>query len=180
MATSNFKDKYINKQKDLSAKSVRPPFPKIVKIDVCNTCNYRCVFCPQAKQDNKIGSIDRKLCYRIIEDSYAAGARELCLSMTGEPLLNQELEGYISYAKKLGYTYIFFNTNGYLLTKERSRTLLEAGIDSIKISVNAAKKYALIHGVDAFERVVDNIKIFDALRHDPGRGGLHCMSLLWQ
>lgn len=108
MNQQTLKEKFLNKQKDLSSKAIRPPFPKIVKIDTCNTCNYRCVFCPQAKQHNKVGCIDSDLCYRIINDSYAAGARELCLSMTGEPLLNNELEDFIAYAKKLGYTYCFF------------------------------------------------------------------------
>ena len=87
-----------------------------MKIDICNTCNYGCVFCPQAWQRNKVGCIDDELCRRIIRESYEAGARELCLSMTGEPMLNMELEDYVAYAKQMGYTYVFFNTNGYLLT----------------------------------------------------------------
>lgn len=174
MSQLKLKDKYLKKQNDLSAKAVQPPFPKIVKIDICNTCNYRCVFCPQAKQYNKVGCIDSDLCYKIINDSYAAGARELCLSMTGEPLLNKELEEFIVYAKRLGYTYVFFNTNGYLLTEDRSAQLLTAGIDSIKVSVNAAKKsYEWVHGLDAFERVVENIKTFDRLRKNLGHSALY-------
>lgn len=164
MNKNYLKNKYLNKQRDLSEKSIKPSFPKIVKIDVCNTCNYSCIFCPQAEQHNKKGCIDNDLCYKIIDDAYAAGARELCLSMTGEPLLNEELENYVAHAKKIGYTYVFFNTNGYLLTKERSEKFISAGLDSIKISVNASKSYALVHGVDAFQRVVDNIKAFDSLR----------------
>lgn len=165
------KNKYLNKQRDLSEKSVRPSFPKIVKIDVCNTCNYSCIFCPQAEQHNKKGCIDIDLCYKIIDDAYAAGARELCLSMTGEPLLNKELENYVAHAKKTGYTYVFFNTNGYLLTEERSEKLIKAGLDSIKVSVNASKSYALVHGIDAFNHVVDNIKAFDGFRHRKIQGG---------
>lgn len=123
MQKNKLKDRYLHKQRDLSAKMLYPQFPNIVKIDICNTCNYRCVFCPQATQRNetKIGCIDTELCRKIICDSYAAGARELCLSMTGEPLLNPELEDFIAYAKKLGYTYVFFNTNGYLLTEARAK-----------------------------------------------------------
>lgn len=155
----DFKKKYIEKQKDLTMKGVCPPFPRIVKIDVCNTCNYSCIFCPQSKQVNKKGSIDKDLCMKIIKDSYAAGARELCLSMTGEPLLNNNLEEFIRYGKKLGYEYIFFNTNGYLCDKNRGRSLLESGIDSIKFSINANEKfYHLIHGVDGFQKVIENLR----------------------
>lgn len=165
MKGKELKNRYLKKQHDLSARSIYPPFPKIVKIDVCNTCNYRCIFCPQSRQYNKIGCIDKELCYRVIGDSYSAGARELCLSLAGEPLLNQELENYVAYAKQLGYTYVFFNTNGYLLTKDRSQKLLKAGIDSIKVSLNAGKRsYFLVHGIDAFEKVAENIKTFNELR----------------
>lgn len=163
----DFKKKYIDKQRDISEIGISPKFPRIVKIDVCNTCNYNCIFCPQAKQIKKIGKIDDELCYRIIRTSYEAGARELCLSMTGEPLLNTELENYISYAKKIGYEYIFINTNGYLCDEKRAQKLLESGLDSIKFSVNADKKsYALVHGVDGFDTVVANIKRFYELREE--------------
>lgn len=174
MCKQRLKDRYLEKQRDLSEKAIVPPFPKIVKIDVCNTCDFRCVFCPQSKQVNKVGCIESELCYRLIKDSYAAGARELCLSMTGEPLLNKELEDFISYAKEIGYTYVFFNTNGHLLTRERSERLLRAGIDSIKVSVNASKKsYELVHGVDAFDSVIENIKTFSALRDTLGKCALY-------
>ena len=105
---SELEHKYLNKQRDHSGISVTPPFPKIVKIDTCNVCNYGCLFCPQAKQYKKVGNIDDALCKKIIKDSYDAGGRELCVSSTGEPLLNPRLEEYISYAKELGYTYVFF------------------------------------------------------------------------
>lgn len=168
--SENLKEKYLGKQRDLSEKAVRPPFPRIVKIDTCNICNYNCVFCPQSKQVNKKGCIDKELCMRIIKDAYDAGGRELCLSMTGEPLLNRDLEKYIAYAKNLGYRYIFLNTNGYLLDDKRAVGILEAGLDSMKVSVNSAKKsYQLIHGIDGFDRVIKNIKNFDKLRKGMGR-----------
>lgn len=67
---------------------------------------------------------------------------------------------------------MFFNTNGYLLTEERSEKLIKAGLDSIKVSVNASKSYALVHGIDAFNHVVDNIKAFDGFRHRKIQGGV--------
>lgn len=69
---------------------------------------------------------------------------------------------------------MFFYTNGYLLTENRSAQLLTAGLDSIKISVNAAKKsYELVHGIDAFDRVFENIKTFDKLRKTLGHCALY-------
>lgn len=157
--------RYINKQRDFSQMSERPPFPRILKIDICNVCNYSCIFCPQAKHVGKKGNIDDKLCMKIIGDAYWAGAREICLSSTGEPLLNKKLPEYIRYAKKLGYEYIFFNTNGLLMTENLAKDLLISGIDSVKFSINGAEKYyALVHGVDSYQTVIGNLMGFDMLR----------------
>ena len=153
------KQRYLDKQRNTDCVSVNPSFPKILKIDICNTCNYNCVICPQSKQMEKKGCIDDYLCRKIIEDAFLAGARELCLSMTGEPLINKRLEEYIFFAKKIGYNYVFFNTNGYLCDKSRAISLIDSGVDSIKFSINADKKsYELIHGVDGYDIVIDNLR----------------------
>lgn len=172
LLNSQLKDKYQAKQSDLKEIGPAPRFPRIVKIDICNTCNYNCIFCPQAKQFKKVGCIDNDLCKKIIKDAFEAGARELCLSMTGEPLLNNHLEEYIIYAKKLGYEYVFLNTNGYLADDERGKSLINAGIDSIKFSVNSSlKSYFLVHGVDGYEKVIHNIKAMDRYRKQKVKGG---------
>ena len=164
-------ERYIDKQRDLSGISVTPHFPKIIKIDVCNVCNFSCLFCPQAKQTGKRGNIDDTLCKKIIADAYREGAREICLSSTGEPLLNERLPEYIRYAKETGYDYIFLNTNGYLLDRCKARQLLENGIDSVKFSINASKKsYALVHGIDGYDRVIKNLIDFDACRKELNSG----------
>ncbi len=154
-----FKEKYIKKQNDKKSISITPQFPKIIKIDICNVCNYACVFCPQSKQDKKRGMIDETLCKRILLESYCEGAREVCFSSTGEPLLNRKLEEYIVYAKKIGYEYIFFNTNGFLMDYERSKEIIKSGVDSIKFSINAGDQlsYQLVHGIDGYEKVIENL-----------------------
>lgn len=93
----------------------------------------------------------------------------MCLAMRGEPLLNPHFEEYVRYAKELGYSYVFTNTNGYLMDRERGKKLLEAGLDSVKVSVNAASSsYALVHGIDGWEKVRKNIMDFDMLRKSMG------------
>lgn len=160
-------ERYEKKQHDLSNKAVYPKFPRIIKIDICNICNYACIFCPQAKQrgSDKKGCIDEKLFYHVVKDAYNAGAREICLSATGEPLVNNNLEKYVQFVHDLGYEYIFFYTNGYLLTEERSKKIIDAGVDSVKFSINAGRKnYSLIHGVDGYDVVIENLKYFNDYR----------------
>ena len=166
----NFKDRYLAKQQDNSSIMAEPPFPKIIKIDICNTCNFSCVFCPQSKYTGKVGSIDDELCMKIIKDAYREGAREISLSGTGEPLLNRNLEKYIRHAKEIGYEYIFINTNGYLMDKKRAEAILLSGVDSIKFSINAGsvENYKLVHGVDGYVRVVENLKQLSEIRNNKG------------
>ena len=142
--------------------------PENLMLEVCDACNYCCVFCPTAIQTQKSGNIDESLCYRIIEEAHIAGVQRLSLALSGEPLVNPKLEGYISYAKNLGYDYVYANTNGFLLNAGRAETLLESGLDSLKVSINAGTRetYQLIHGVDGFDQVVDNIKYFSERRKE--------------
>lgn len=79
--------------------------------------------------------------------------------MFGEPLLDKHLDEYIRYAKKLGFSYTFVTTNGYLLNEEKISSLIGSGLDSIKFSFNGGTKehYLFSHGVDGFQCVKDNI-----------------------
>lgn len=79
--------------------------------------------------------------------------------MFGEPLLDRNLEQYIKYAKELGFVYTFITTNGSLLDERRMISVIEAGLDSIKFSLNGATRehYLFAHGVDSFEQVKENI-----------------------
>ncbi len=85
-------------------------------------------------------------------------------------MLNAEMANYVRYAKEMGYTYVFTNTNGYLLNESRSRELIEAGIDSVKISINSHKElYKTIHGVDSYSKVLNNCINFDKMRKQSHR-----------
>jgi wyosine [tRNA(Phe)-imidazoG37] synthetase (radical SAM superfamily) len=145
-----------------------PPFPKRIKIESCGVCNHSCIICPCAVQEEKHGIIDDNLCRRIIYDAFNAGARELSLSLNGEPLLNPKLQEYISLAKNVGYDYVFINTNGELLDRDTASILLDANLDCVKVSVNAGnpESYRLIHGSDCFESVIENILLFNKLRNE--------------
>lgn len=153
----NFKDDNIN---------LLPSFPRNMLLEVTNACNHSCIFCANSKSDRIRGYIDPELAKRILRDAYVLGTRDVGFYATGEPLMNPRLEEYIKYAKDLGYSYVYITTNGALLTEKRAENILEAGIDSIKISLNASNKkdYKLIHGKDDFDQVVVNLKKLNNLR----------------
>lgn len=64
----------------------------------------------------------------------------LILNGVGEPLMHPQLEEFIRAAKGLmpAGSWVGFQTNGHLLDKTRGFSLLEAGLDRIFLSVDAA------------------------------------------
>lgn len=141
-------------------------FPKNMLMELTNLCNDSCLFCANSKCTRIKRTIEPELAERVIKEAYDLGTRELGFYQTGEPLLDKNLERYISLAKKLGYEYVYITTNGALCTKERATSIINAGIDSIKFSINATnpKDYLLIHGKNEFDRVLENLIYVDELR----------------
>lgn len=142
--------------------------PKNMLLELTNICNDSCLFCANSKCTKKRGIIAPKLAKSILKEAYEAGVREVGFYGTGEPLIDSNLEEYIAFAKHLGYEYIYITTNGALLTKERADEIVRAGIDSIKLSINAANKedYALIHGKDEFDQVIKNLIYLHSLKKE--------------
>lgn len=141
-------------------RKLNPKFPKNMLMELTNSCNHNCVFCANSKMTRKKTFIDKRLTERILKEAYDLGTRKVGFYTTGEPLMNKKLEEYIKCAKNLGYEYIYITTNGALMDKKRIETIVEAGIDSIKFSINAGTKesYFAIHGRDDFEKVLENLK----------------------
>lgn len=151
----------------LNDKSLTPPFPKTMLLEVSNICNHSCAFCANSKSDRKKGFIEKEFALKMLFDAYELGTREVGFYATGEPLTDPNLESYISYAKEIGFEYVFITTNGALLDAKRAYSIISAGIDSIKFSINGAnrKDYLLIHGKDDFDKVIENLKVVSELKN---------------
>lgn len=150
------------KEKNFFVLEEIPPFPqKNFLIEVTNFCNHKCIFCANSKMTRPRGFIKQEIAFRVLEEAYKEGMREVGFYATGEPLLNKDLAFYVKYAKKIGYDYVYLTTNGALATKERIDELMEFGLDSIKFSINAGtrKTYIKMHGKDDFDIVLKNIKV---------------------
>lgn len=114
--------------------------PKNMLLEVTNICNDCCIFCANQKSTRKRGFIEKELAKKILKEAYELGTRDVGFYATGEPLVNKDLEEYIRYAKELGYKYTYITTNGALMDKERAKSIIDAGIDSVKFSINASNK----------------------------------------
>lgn len=154
-----------------SALNVKPAFPTKMKIEVSNFCNHNCIFCGRNQLGRIGGLIDEKFYERIMQEAYDAGVREVGLFINGEPFTSPKLAEFIKTAKEIGYTYVYLTTNGALATPERQEKVFDAGLDSIKFSINAAKRetYAMIHGHDDFDKVIENLRYCNKLKTEKGR-----------
>jgi len=152
--------------------SLEPPFPvSNFLIELSNACNHACIFCTHQKMQRKVGRIDRDLCFDILRQAYDLGTREVGFYATGEPFIIPDLHEYIKKAKDIGYTYVYLTSNGALATPDRIRRVIDAGLDSIKFSVNAPQRklYQFIHGKDDFDTVMENLKYLNQYREESGR-----------
>ena len=138
----------------------KPSFPKSVKIEITSRCNFKCSYCATNRSKRPMGEMDLEVYRNLVKNLVSVGVEEFGLFLLGESFILKNLDEYIKIAKDGGAKYVFITTNGSLCTPERMIKIVESGLDSIKFSVNAGEKerYKEIHGVDAFETVVQNIK----------------------
>ena len=118
--------------------------PFSVLVDPSNACNFKCTFCPTGDPDllksvgRPLGLMSLGLFKKIVDDmkGFNQKLKKLFLYKDGEPFLNKELARMIAYAKRAGISEsIDVTTNGALLLSQKIREILDAGLDSIRISV---------------------------------------------
>ena len=150
---------------------LEPPFPYTnFLIETSNACNHACIFCAHQKMKRPVQTINPEFVHNILQQAYDLGTREVGFYATGEPFIVKELPEYIKWAKEIGYTYVYLTSNGVLATPEKIRAVIDAGLDSIKFSINAPerKMYAFIHGKDDFDTVMEHLKYLNEYREISG------------
>ena len=137
-----------------------PDFPKNIMIELSNACNHACLFCTSSFMTRKIKRIDNDFLINVLKDAFSCGTRELGFYTTGDPFIYKGLDKLVKVSKDIGYEYIYISTNGALANPDISKKVIDAGIDSIKFSINAIDResYNLIHGKDDWLKVIENLK----------------------
>jgi MoaA/NifB/PqqE/SkfB family radical SAM enzyme len=87
----------------------------------------------------------------------------------GEPMLVKHLPRMVRHLKDRG-TYVLFNTNGTVLNERNGRALIAAGLDELRVSLDAAtaKSYRAVRGKDYFARILRNVRAFRQLQERDG------------
>lgn len=151
-------------------------FPIHLDLETTSACNLRCPMCFQARPETRphYGFMARSTFERLIDEGTQKGLCSIKLQYRGEPLLSEDLEDLIAYAKQKGVIEVMFNTNATLLDPERARRLIESGVDKIICSVDGhtPEVYNPIrvfpNRPGEFETVLDNIRGLRRLREELG------------
>lgn len=154
--------------------TMTPPLPKSLNIELNNTCNQACIFCPfhgeNAIKHPKPSRLEVPFVKKILDQAaeIGVGTKEVGFYLAGEAFLYKELPDIISYAKKLGFKYTFITSNGALAVPERLRAVIDAGLDSIRFSINAHDRqtYKEIHQRDDFDAVIANLEFLKKYKEE--------------
>jgi MoaA/NifB/PqqE/SkfB family radical SAM enzyme len=158
------------------------PAPRAVKIELTSQCNYRCGFCAHRLRMKQRGEMRRAFYERVVGEMVDAGVEELGVFYIGESFMCDWLPEAIAFAKRRGIRYVFLTTNGSLATQERVRDCMEAGLDSLKFSMNNAdeeqfRQIAQVKG-RLFRDSVANLKAARRVRDEGGyKCGLYASSI---
>jgi MoaA/NifB/PqqE/SkfB family radical SAM enzyme len=142
--------------------------PVCLYLETTNRCNLLCTTCPRTYEELEPPSDMSWELFTSIIDQFPRIER-VVLHGVGEPMMVAELPAMVRYIKARG-AYALFNTNGTLMREKKSRELIEAGLDEMRISLDAAdaKGFELVRGRDLFDRIVRNVKNFVALKKEMG------------
>jgi pyruvate formate-lyase activating enzyme-like uncharacterized protein len=150
------------------------PAPKSCKIEITSACNYACQFCVKSIQPENV-QMDRRLYSRLLREMRDYGVEELGVFYIGESFTCGWLPDAIKEAKDIGFPYVFLTTNGSIATPERVQKCMEAGLDSLKFSINfydAGQLHEIARVTSRFwSKAIENLKAARKVRDE---GGYKC------
>ncbi len=148
--------------------------PLCVDIETAAVCDLACPFCYRQFIVTPDKLIAEDLYYRLVDQCAELGVSSLKLNWRGEPLLHPKLPQFIDYAKRAGILETIINTDAVTLTEEKSRALIDAGLDFIIYSFDGGTKetYEKMRvgrfAENHFEDVYQNIRRFARVRAETG------------
>lgn len=105
-------------------------------IEPTNACNLNCRTCVRHSWDEPTGMMDMEIFRNLIGDlSAVPSLQKVSFWGIGEPLLHPDIVEMVALAKQLGVETQMI-TNAMLLDRKKAEGLIDAGLDSIVVSVD--------------------------------------------
>lgn len=170
--------RYRREWEDARAFKTQPGFPLHVDFELMFRCNLRCPMCLMSlplERRRQYGDPGQTLApakvRELIGEMAENGGRAMAFGGLWEPLLSPHVPGLAAYGRQMGLVDVFFNTNGYFLTGEVGRALLDGGLTRLMVSLDAATAatYDKMRPGSDFGRVTRNIENFLGLRAKSGQ-----------
>ena len=158
-----YREKWIKAERHLQ----QAEFPLFLQVETVDACNLRCAMCFRRLQQGRKGRcMAPELFQQIIDQIQPGKCPSMCLNGNNEPLLDPHLAERIAMAHAAGVLDTRINTNGMLLTENRSRALIESGLTRLSVSIDAARPatYDKIRTGGDFAKVVANVRKFLEVR----------------
>lgn len=149
-----------------SADAARPPV--CLYLETTNRCNLLCTTCPRTYEElEPPADMSWELFSSIVDQ--APDLVRAVLHGVGEPMLVRNLPRMVRYLKDRG-VYVLFNTNGTVLNERNGRALISAGLDELRVSLDAsnAGSFRKVRGKNYFDRILRNVRAFRELQKREG------------
>src|ERR1700735_1026144 len=142
--------------------------PVCLYLETTNRCNLLCTTCPRTYEElEPPADMSWQLFTSIVDQ--VPNLHRAVLHGIGEPMLVKNLPRMVRYLKDRG-TYVLFNTNGTVLNEKNGRALIEADLDELRVSFDAAnaESYRAIRVQNFFNRILKNVRAFRELQEREG------------
>ena len=151
-------------------------FPEVILIDNFNGCNLTCSMCDHRniRKYRPIRKMDFVLYRKIIDEIAPVNPRARVWEIFfGDPFLLRDMPERIRYAKDRGLENVLLNTNGVLMSPDKAKAVIEAGLDAMYVGIDAVNEetYNKIRIGGDYRRAVDNVLRYQELLKSCGRDG---------
>ena len=154
-----------NLRQAMASRYAAQRLPPMVILDVTNTCNLKCIHCPQPMLQASPGFKPNHMKWahftKIVDEIGAAGEKMLLrIAGDGEPSIHPDITEMVRYAKqKAPHAALNLTTNGLVMDRAQADAMLEAGIDLVDFSIDAYSKaaYDEVRRGGKYERLLANI-----------------------
>ena len=134
-------------------------------VEASSRCNLRCKMCfRHSWVGEHFGDLDPAVFARVMDDPVLSAVETVFFGGMGEPLVHPALTEMAALASARGKK-VELVTNGTLLTREKARELLRAGVSRIWVSIDELyENYGKIQVGSDFGLVLGNLEAFNELR----------------
>lgn len=146
-------------------------YPLDLSVGTTSFCNLHCIQCPREGHDGNRIPFDEHLDLPYYEglQPLLERAKDVSLYGLGEPLIDRRYFEKVRYVVSYGAD-VSLSTNGTLMDEARCRELIESGVKSVGISLDASCEatFARVRPPGGLTKIVENIQCLTRLKNEMG------------